>query len=44
MQSKSFHERAAANIGEVSTLVRLPPPLRGRVEERGKPRAVTEVM
>src|SRR5262249_48624180 len=27
---------------EVSTLVRLPPPLRGRVGERGKPRARKE--
>jgi hypothetical protein len=25
---------------KVSTLVRLPPPLRGRVGERGKPRAL----
>ena len=27
---------------EVSTLVRLPPPLRGRVGERGEPRALTD--
>ncbi len=30
--------------GKVSTLVRLPPPLRGRVGERGKPRALTEIV
>jgi hypothetical protein len=29
-------------LSEVSTLVGLPPPLRGRVGERGKPRALTE--
>ena len=29
---------------EVSTLVRLPPPLRGRVGERGKPRAQSKKM
>jgi hypothetical protein len=30
--------------GEVSRLVRLPPPLRGRAGERGKPRASAEDM
>ena len=29
---------------KVSTLVRLPPPLRGRVGERGKPRALMDEM
>jgi hypothetical protein len=29
---------------QVSMLVRLPPPLRGRVGERGEPRALTDVM
>ena len=35
------HE-VAVTQGEASTLVRLPPPLRGRVGERGKPRAPAE--
>ena len=29
---------------EVSTLIRLPPPLRGRVGERGNPRALASAM
>ena len=33
--------RQDATRCEVSTLLRLPPPLRGRVGERGKPRAPT---
>jgi hypothetical protein len=32
----------AATLREVSTLIRLPPPLRGRAGERGKPRALAD--
>jgi hypothetical protein len=36
--------RVHENFREVSTLVKLPPPLWGRVGERGKPRALTSEM
>ena len=38
--TRAKHQNAAVALGEVSTLVGLPPPLWGRVGERGKPRAL----
>ncbi|VIO66384.1 hypothetical protein CI1B_15060 [Bradyrhizobium ivorense] len=35
-------QKVVVTRSEVSTLLRLPPPLRGRVGERGKPRALTD--
>ncbi|VIO67617.1 hypothetical protein CI41S_09880 [Bradyrhizobium ivorense] len=35
-------QKLVVTRSEVSTLLRLPPPLRGRVGERGKPRALTD--
>jgi hypothetical protein len=41
MLLRALEKRMHVNFREVSMLCRLPPPLRGRVGERGMPRALT---